>query len=430
MKPSRFNIIFEHNGKNYITNTVSKSITELEDKYKTAIECGELSTFSKDEQKYLLEKGFAVEDGIDEIGLLRYRANKIKDSKEEMEFVIAPTLACNLKCTYCFETPRIGFMSEETQKNVLLFIFNKANTDENKRIHIIWFGGEPLLYPEIVINMNQKIYEFCKQNGKELRSDIITNGYLLNKELLERLKAAHINHFQITMDGVKKIHDSRRMLCNGCGTYDVIYNNLKLFKDFDIPVSLRINVDKNNISSFNKLEQEIFNLNNPKIECSPALVEVSSKHLDDDVSNDCFTDDNGMGYYYTNEYIKKYYNTHRISDYSLRLFFCEAEHHHSFAIDELGNVYKCWNSLGVDKDILCTVTDEEYNPSILSTFFSRDPFTEGDCKDCPYIPICAGGCLMQKQLHNNKNFCADCKYTFLQAAKREIDNPQDEEVTE
>ena len=428
MKPSRFNVFFEHNNRNYVTNTVSKSIVELEDNYKNILEHGDLSQLSEDELLYLKEKGFAVDNEIDEIGLLRYRANKIKDSKEEMEFVIAPTLSCNFKCTYCFESPRIGFMSEETQKNVLSFIFKKVDTDENKRIHIIWFGGEPLLCADIVIKMNQRIYEFCKDNNKELRSDIITNGYLLNPELLEKLKAAHINHFQITMDGIQKIHDSRRMLCNGCGTYDVIYNNLKLFKDTGLSVSLRINVDKNNISTFDKLEREIYKLNNPKIECSPALVEVSSKHLDDAVSDNCFTDDNSMGYYYANQYIKKYYNTHKLSDYSLRLFFCEAEHHHSFAIDELGNVYKCWNSLGVDKDILCTVTDEDYNPSVLSTFFSRDPFTEDDCRDCPYIPICAGGCLMQKQLHNNKNFCADCKYTFLQAAKREIDNPQDKEV--
>lgn len=420
MKTSKFNIIFRHNGKNYITNTLSKSITELEDDYRKIIDDNELSRLSDEDQAYLLKNGFAVSDETDEIGLLRYRANKIKNSKEEMEFVIAPTLSCNFKCTYCFESPRNGCMNKETQQNVLSFIFNKTSSSKTIRVHIIWFGGEPLLYPDIVINMNQRIFNYCQQNGKEFKSDIITNGYLLNAELLNRLKAAHINHFQITMDGIKEIHDSRRMLRDGRGTYDVIYNNLKLFKNSDLKVSLRVNIDKNNISTFNLFEKEITDLNNHNIECSPALVEVSSKHLNDIVT-DCFVEDNSLSYYYNNSYIKKYYNTRNISDYSLRLFFCEAEHHHSYAIDELGNVYKCWNSLGVDKDILCTVTDENYNSSILSTFFARDPFTEDDCKECPYIPICAGGCYMQKKLHN-KNFCAECKYTFLQSAIREIDN--------
>jgi len=419
LKASKFNIFFEHNNKNYITNTISKSITELEDNYKNIIENNNLSELSEEEQTYLLKNGFAVSDEIDEIGLLRYRSNKLKNSKEEMEFVIAPTLSCNFKCSYCFESPRIGCMSDKTQQDVLLFIFNKTKSSENKRIHIIWFGGEPLLYPDIVINMNQKIYDYCQENGKELKSDIITNGYLLTQDLLQRLKTAHIDHFQITMDGIKDIHDSRRMLCNGRGTYDIIYNNLKFFKNLDLTVSLRVNVDKNNIATFNLFEKEIMDLNNLNIECSPALVEVSSRHFDD-IMNDCFVEDESRSYYYNNSYIKKYYDTFKISDYSLRLFFCEAEHHHSYAIDELGNVYKCWNSLGVDKDILCTVTDENYNPTILSTFFARDPFSEDDCRECPYIPICAGGCLMQKKLHN-KNFCADCKYIFLQSAIREID---------
>ncbi len=427
MKASMFNIFFSYKNKEYLTNTVSKSVTELDNDHKRLIENNNLSQLSENDQNYLLQQGFAVDDSINEIGLLRYRSCKLRTSKEEMEFVIAPTLACNFCCTYCFENPRSGYMSPSVQSDVLSFIFRQSQSDENKRIHIIWFGGEPLLYPEIVIDMNEKIYNYCLKNGKEFRSDIITNGYLLDSELLSRLEKAHINHFQITIDGIKEIHDTRRMLFNGAGTYDVIYNNLKLFSDFGFSVTVRVNIDKSNISCFSMIENEIAAINNSKIECSPALVEISEKHCND-IWDQCFTDESGLNYYYNNDHIKKYYTSQRVSDYSLRLFFCEAEHHYSFAIDELGNVYKCWNSLGCDQDILCSVNDDEYNPAVLSTFFARDPFTEDDCKNCPYIPICGGGCLMQKILHKNKNFCADCKHTFLQSVKNEIDDSQREEV--
>lgn len=427
MKFSKFNILFKHNNKQYLTNTLSKSIIELDDNYENIILNNEIEKLSDEDKQFLLEKGIAVDDEIDEIGLLRYRANKIKNSKEEMEFVIAPTLSCNFRCSYCFENPRAGCMKKTVQEDVLRFIFSKTKTDETKRVHIIWFGGEPLLYPEIVIEMNKRIYEFCCENKKELKSDIITNGYLLNDELLQQLKESHVNHFQITIDGTKEIHDTRRVLKDGSGTFDVIYNNLKLFKNYDFSVSLRVNIDRNNIATFNRLEHRIADLQDSKIECSPALVEISDRHLND-IIDDCFSDESGMTFYYSNQNIKKYYNHQKVSDFSLRLFFCEAEHYHSYAIDELGNVYKCWNSLGIDKDILCTVNDDSCNPAVLSTFFARDPFTEDDCKSCPYIPICAGGCLMQRRLHKNKNFCADCKYTFLQAAKNEIDNKTGEEV--
>lgn len=421
MKLSKFNIIFDHNNETYITNTLSKSILKIDDKYKKIFENAQVNELSKEEQKLLLDKGIAIRDDIDEIGLLRFRANKIKNSKEEMEFVITPTLSCNFSCTYCFENPRKGFMTETVQEKVLKFIFDKTNTQENKRIHIIWFGGEPLLYPEIVINMNNKIYDYCKKNNKEFQSDIITNGYLLTKKLIDKFVDCHINHLQITIDGNKEIHNKRRVLNNGEGTYDTIYNNLKLLKNTPMTVSIRINIDKTNINNFNQLEKDIASLNNDKMCCSPALVELSEKHFDD-IQCDCFYDEKSLINYYNNSHIKKYYNQQKGSDFSLRLFFCEAEHTYSFAIDELGNVYKCWNSLGVDKDIYCTVDDDKENPAVLSTFFARDPFTELQCINCPYIPICAGGCIMQKKMHGEKNFCADCKYTFLKAVKNEIDN--------
>lgn len=421
MKPSKFNIIFDHEDKLYMANTLTKSILQINKDIKEVIENNQISKLCTEEQKVLLKNGFAINEDIDEIGLLRYRANKIKNSKEEMEFVIAPTLACNFKCSYCFESARNGFMEENIQKKVLDFIFDKSNTEDNKKIHIIWFGGEPLLYPNIVNMMNREIYNYCQNKKKEFKSDIITNGYLLTKDLVFDLIESHIDHLQITIDGCKKHHDQRRILKNGLGTYDTIYENLKLLKDTPIDVTIRMNIDKNNLNDINRLETEINRLGNPNIHCSPAIVEISEKHLDD-IKGNCFSDQSSLEGYYGNPQISKYFISDKISDYSLRLFFCEAEHAHSFAIDELGNVYKCWNSLGVEKEIYCTVCDYTENPAVLSIYFARDPFTEFDCIECPYIPICAGGCIKQKMLHNNKNFCAESKFNFLKSAKKEIDN--------
>lgn len=420
MKLSKFNIIFKHRNQLYITNTLSKSILQIDEKCEEIIKQNLIDNLTCEEQDILLKRGFLVQDELDEIGLLRYQSNKLKHSKEEMEFVIAPTLSCNFKCSYCFEMPRKGFMSEETQQKVIDFVIKKTRTEENKKIHIIWFGGEPLLYPEIVFSINKRIYDYCKENCKEFKSDMITNGYLLTDEIVKQLSENHINHLQITIDGNKKYHDYRRMLRTGIGTYDTIICNLRKLKNTPITVTIRMNIDKSNVNSIQELEEDIKLLNNPKIICSPAVVELSENHYDD-IKEKCIVDHSTFEDYYSNPHIQKYFKCSKGSDFSLRLFFCEAEHAYSFAIDERGNVYKCWNSLGVDKDIYCTIYDETENPNILSTYFSRDPFTEIDCIDCPYIPICAGGCLVQKKLHKNKNFCAESYYNFLKAIKIEID---------
>ena len=421
MKLSQFNIIFDNAGKSYITNTFSKGIIELDEHHRNIISDKRLDLLTENEIALLLEKGFAVEDDIDEIGLLRYRSYKQRNSKEEMEFVIAPTLDCNFTCKYCFEKKRSGKMSKETQKKVLDYIFRITDTEDNKRIHIIWFGGEPLLYPDIVLNMNMAIFKYCQAKGKTLKSDVITNGFLLSEKLIGELIKCHIEHLQITIDGNRELHNQRRVLSNGLPTYDTIYNNLKLFRGTTLTVTLRINIDKSNVNSISELERDIQKLKNENIACSPALVEVSNHHFED-IKSTCISEDDELYDYYNNSYLKKYFSSQSSLDYGLRLFFCEAEHYYSFAIDEIGNVYKCWNSLGVEKDIYCTVEDETPNPAILSTYFSRDPFTESKCISCAYIPICAGGCLMQRKLRNNDNYCSDCKYTFINAAIKEIEN--------
>ena len=69
--------------------------------------------------KALEKNGFIVYDAIDEYGRHMNRAKQFKlDINSNLaSFVIAPTMACNLKCVYCFESGRNcnEKMSEETQ---------------------------------------------------------------------------------------------------------------------------------------------------------------------------------------------------------------------------------------------------------------------------------------------------------------------------
>lgn len=85
-----------------------------------------------------------------------------KNSVEKMEFVITPTMMCNFLCTYCFETSRQGSMSYEIENKVYDFIKRKTSIEENKRVHIICFGGEPLLYPDIVFRLNKRLMNCAK----------------------------------------------------------------------------------------------------------------------------------------------------------------------------------------------------------------------------------------------------------------------------
>ena len=49
----------------------------------------------------------------------------------------------------------------------------------------------------------------CKYNA-----DMVTNGYKLTRRVAEKLKDMDIHYIQVTLDGSKQAHDSRRILHN------------------------------------------------------------------------------------------------------------------------------------------------------------------------------------------------------------------------
>ena len=51
--------------------------------------------------------------------------------------------------------------------------------------------------------------------------------YNLNKDIASKLKKLNIISVQVTLDGPKDIHDSRRYLCGGGQTFEKIVSVLK-----------------------------------------------------------------------------------------------------------------------------------------------------------------------------------------------------------
>lgn len=77
----------------------------------------------------------------------------------------------------------------------------------------IWlFGGEPLLNFESNYLFLDEIQDYCNKNEIEFSTYIVTNGTLLKPSYLEKLKQYNCRYIQITLDGIKEIHDQRRII--------------------------------------------------------------------------------------------------------------------------------------------------------------------------------------------------------------------------
>jgi len=113
---------------------------------------------------------------------------------------IIPIRRCNLACTYCNE---FDDFSKPVDTDVML-----ERIDELGRLGtsiITISGGEPLLHPDL-----DQIIARIRSTGAV--TGLITNGYLLTAERIERLNRAGLDHMQISIDNVQPDEVSKKSL--------------------------------------------------------------------------------------------------------------------------------------------------------------------------------------------------------------------------
>ena len=113
---------------------------------------------------------------------------------------IIPIRRCNLSCTYCNE---YDDYSKPVPTEVMIGRINKL-ADLGTSILTI-SGGEPLLHPEL-----DEIIAAMRCRG--VMAGMITNGYLLTAERVQRLNRAGLDHLQISIDNVKPDDVSKKSL--------------------------------------------------------------------------------------------------------------------------------------------------------------------------------------------------------------------------
>lgn len=142
---------------------------------------------------------------------------------------------CNLACSYCFELDgrNKNKMTKETARKGLEFLCNNAIKNGEREFHVMLFGGEPLLNLEVVKEIFKYGLELAEKNNLNFTTSMVTNATILTTEVKRILNAyknrANLN-VQLSVDGIKKIHDRYRVTKNGNGSFDTIEKNIPEWK--------------------------------------------------------------------------------------------------------------------------------------------------------------------------------------------------------
>ena len=91
-----------------------------------------------------------------------------------------------------------------------------AQAPRYKQVILAWFGGEPTLCKDTVLEVSNIVQNLQKQYGFHYAANMTTNGYLLNDKLFRQFYQAGITSYQITIDGWN--HDKTRPHVSGKGT--------------------------------------------------------------------------------------------------------------------------------------------------------------------------------------------------------------------
>ncbi len=119
---------------------------------------------------------------------------------------------CNLRCTYCYTGEKLPVaMTYKTIDDSIAFIENELKTLETNRLHITFFGGEPLIEKEKIFYI---IGEFSKKENIDVSYRMSTNGTLLSEDLIKQLYDNNV-FVSLSVDGHPDIHDTHRVDAGG-----------------------------------------------------------------------------------------------------------------------------------------------------------------------------------------------------------------------
>src|SRR5579872_2322862 len=151
----------------------------------------------------------------------RMIANELASTDHPLLAHIIPVRRCNLSCTYCNE---YDDFSKPVPTDEMFRRVDKLGALGTSVITIS--GGEPLLHPEL-----DNIIHRIRRNG--MIAGMITNGYLLVPERIQRLNRAGLEWLQISIDNVTPDDVSKKSL----KVLDKKLENLAEYADFHVNIN-------------------------------------------------------------------------------------------------------------------------------------------------------------------------------------------------
>ncbi len=411
MKFSQFNTVLKITNRFALYNSLEQKVIFLDEQLKDILEVAlqedilQLNTYHPDFYSYLYENNFLVTKDVNEIEKIQILSKEIDENHSDFLLTVNPTMNCNFKCWYCYETHiKDSRMESSVLESTKLFIEKQLASDKINNFYLSFFGGEPLLYfNKNVTPLVDTLKKYSIIHNKAFEVSFTTNGFLINDDFINYFIENDIKpSFQITLDGYKEEHNKVRFVNKQKGSYDKIIENIThLLMKGEFNVILRVNYTDINLINAFKIIDDLVGLSD-EIKQNKLIIDFHR------VWQNIQLDDLDI---LLTENIKiiesKGFKCHSTYSSNNVLNSCYADKRNSATINYNGDLFKCTardflpkNRSGYLNEEGDLIWDDGYIEQRMNSKFKNKP-----CLKCKILPLCNGGCSQHAMENKEEDYC-------------------------
>jgi radical SAM protein with 4Fe4S-binding SPASM domain len=177
---------------------------------------------------------------------------RIQHPDEYLRLSILPNYSCNFSCSYCFSAQGRSNkeLSMEQLKTTLDYFVDEKRIKE-KRLFITFLGGgEPTLSWKLLKFGIEYSHSLAKKQGIHLITEIVTNGSILNEEMLQTFITCQVQ-FRVSFEILEEIQRKQR------GQYNKVCKTIDRLSEASLYIEIRAMITPLNVELMVKMVQEL-----------------------------------------------------------------------------------------------------------------------------------------------------------------------------
>lgn len=338
----------------------------------------------------LVTEGYVVPEQVDELNrLLVERLSYQYGRGHSVQFLIVPSLNCNLRCIYCYQrdvSDHFSVMTPQMVEDSIRFIEKTVEKNRYaKRLRLNWFGREPLLHFDIIQQMTEHFIEYCQKQNLEYSANMTTNGLLLTPDVSDYLAAHGLTTLQVTVDGMEDFYIQYKK--GKKGDLQKLIENVRYAASF-FDINIRLNTSVENRKSVMEIACILAEtLPMERVQIYPA--KIYGCEIVPGIT--CLTDEEFA--VFNNEFTSVFHQYNFDVEYSrvsARLAYCGSMRRDYAIIGPDGFLYRCEHQIGNESERIGDVCFGFYRNEADMKFLNM-PYP-AECRECNLLPYCFGGC--------------------------------------